>query len=507
MGGCAVNKNDIHRWEKTERGPDKLAAVVAHDKYNWELRKEAAFSLVRMEPRGGRRIGLDLLLSTLLPLPPATQTRIIADMTPELVHYIILQPPPPPNKEGATIDPSISFKDAAFALLSHDPAFTLDEETQKQLRNALIRWIQTDFENRENKPQQFGMEQMVRSLGSDAVNKLPDLINEECTKIERVISLIADHGTPDVKAKASAALVRLEESIESDQWLTKQTPIVQQANEQAKVHATPEQLKQQLTKYQDQETTRIFSAMKRLGGRSVIEYTLKYAADSKKPEERRKAALAALEGHIDKNYATDANQLFEIAKADSTPDAVRDLAFVRLGEFPKEMIVPRLYSDFFPMKNWKLRWLAGSLILKSISVSELPEFFNKLPVSASTKIGMSEPLTYGAAIAKMEAVPHAATPRDIVLAHMNDHSLGAKLTAMGFFYHGKKSDLSILQPYGEKRDPLPKCGPADECGWVCEIPKPGSEETEAKPLSTVGDFVRYCIVPSIAPDTLTHKEK
>src|SRR6516162_6060598 len=56
--GCRVNEDDIHRWESTAHGPDKLRAVLYHDKYDTNLRVEAALSLVRMKPRAGRRIGI-----------------------------------------------------------------------------------------------------------------------------------------------------------------------------------------------------------------------------------------------------------------------------------------------------------------------------------------------------------------------------------------------------------------------------------------------------------------
>src|ERR1700691_4470850 len=63
--GCRVNENDVHRWESTERGPEKLVAVVEHDKYAYPLRTEAALSLIRMRPRSGRRIGIELLTNSL----------------------------------------------------------------------------------------------------------------------------------------------------------------------------------------------------------------------------------------------------------------------------------------------------------------------------------------------------------------------------------------------------------------------------------------------------------
>src|SRR5271165_4890256 len=59
--GCAVSESDVHRWETTEAGPEKLYAIVTHDKYSWPLREEAALSLVRMRPRNGKRIGLEYL--------------------------------------------------------------------------------------------------------------------------------------------------------------------------------------------------------------------------------------------------------------------------------------------------------------------------------------------------------------------------------------------------------------------------------------------------------------
>ncbi|PKN48777.1 MAG: hypothetical protein CVU63_04025, partial [Deltaproteobacteria bacterium HGW-Deltaproteobacteria-20] len=55
--GCRVDQDDIQRWETTERGPAKLVAVITHDKYEPALRVEAALALVRMRPRGGRRVG------------------------------------------------------------------------------------------------------------------------------------------------------------------------------------------------------------------------------------------------------------------------------------------------------------------------------------------------------------------------------------------------------------------------------------------------------------------
>ena len=65
--------------------------------------------------------------------------------------------------------------------------------------------------------------------------------------------------------------------------------------------------------------------MKRVGGRPVVDYCLAYARDKREQrEEPAPDALAALENRIDKNIPADSTRIFDIAKDDATPDAVRD---------------------------------------------------------------------------------------------------------------------------------------------------------------------------------------
>src|SRR5260221_7244254 len=80
--GCRVNEDDIHRWESTAHGPDKLRAVLYHDKYDNALRVEAALSLVRMKPRAGRRIGINIMVDTLASIAPEARQAIVAQLVP-----------------------------------------------------------------------------------------------------------------------------------------------------------------------------------------------------------------------------------------------------------------------------------------------------------------------------------------------------------------------------------------------------------------------------------------
>ena len=41
--GCRVNEDDVRRWESTARGPEKLTAVLLHDKYYLQRREAIVY--------------------------------------------------------------------------------------------------------------------------------------------------------------------------------------------------------------------------------------------------------------------------------------------------------------------------------------------------------------------------------------------------------------------------------------------------------------------------------
>ncbi len=509
--GCAVSESDVHRWESTVRGPYKLVAVVLHDKYSWPLRIEAALALIRMPPRGGRRMGISYLCEkykddemndqdgALATLPEDARRKVVAGMVPVMITEI--QKPPPARKPDGTVDPdpSIPFKDAAFAMLSHEPSLVSDPKAKEDLVAALNQWVQTDFENRiENSAQQYGVEQIMRFLGAGSVRSLPGLINESSTKVDKITSLVADLGDADTKQKGSDALVALAKRIDSQGWYDKQKPIVADSDAKSGAKVTPQQLDNQIKQYQDQELTKVFGSMKRLGGRPVVDYCLAYGSDPKNSADRRQAALAALEGRIDKNNTGDTDKLFAIAKDDNTPDSVRDQAFNRLGELPKELIVTKLYT-LFDSKKWKVRWVAADLILKTMTTRDVPDFMRHLPQTAATKMGMSEFTSYGSIILSRDAPAGAPKPKDLINQYLGAHDLPSKLTALGAYYGGSKGDLGKVVALEGDTAPVPKCDKDDECGWSCDVPKgPGSPDLETKTIVTVGDFAKYCVVPSLS---------
>ena len=505
--GCAVSDSDVHRWETTENGPEKLYAIVIHDKYAWPLREEAALSLIRMRPRNGKRVGLEYLVigydTQLGRVPGAlsvvtedTRRHIVDDLAPKLVDAMAHAPPPRPADGTAAPDPSIPYKDAAFAILSHEPPLANDEKTKADLVGAMTQWVQTDFEARiDNSSQQFGVEQMMRFIGAPSVKQLPSVITETSTKVDRACSLIADIGDDDTKKRAGEALVALAKRIDSADWVERQRTLVVQANQKAKISPSAKQVADQLSQYQENELERVFANMKRVGGRAVVDFCLAYAHDKGKSEKMRTDALAALENRVDKNFPNDVNLIFDVVRDDSNPDRVRGIAMARLGELPKDMITAKLYTLFD--KKWQVRLDAARMILKTITLRDVPEFMRRLPASERIKMGLSEPITYGTLILAMD--PQAGSkPRDVLNSFLQSGELGAKLTAAGSFYGAKRSDASALSAIADDRAAVSKCEQAEQCGWQCDVPKaPGSQERETKSISTVGEFVRWCIEPSL----------
>jgi hypothetical protein len=495
--GCRTSKEDVDRWANTTQGPRKLVAVVIHDKYPLELRVEAAMSLIRMKPRGGRRVGIQGiddqpgLIDTLASMPPAERSKIVNRLVPQLEAEMVKPPPKVQAGQPAPPDPSFPYKDAAFALLTHDGGSLVpEEENRKRLRAALAAWAMADFPTRmDESSQMYGMEQVLRELKAEGVQKLPDLIDPHAKKIDRMADLIAELGDADAKLRASKKLVDVATYIASKQWVDEKSPAVDAANKASKLNPTPEQFKMQLDQYQEEELLRTFSSMKRVGQKPVVDFLLAFVQDKNQPPKRRAAALAALEGNLPKDDPAVVETLIKIAAGKEEDDSVRDVALRRIGDMPRsKVVVDKLYS-LFTHDMWQVRWIAAELILKMSDTSEIDEFMRNL--GRAQGLSISEPLIYGARLAEMKG---PKKPQDIADRYAGQgNSVPARLTALSYYYRvGTKEQLSKVEGYANDKSKVPECSEsAKECEWKCEYKK------ETKDVKTVGDFVEYCVKPAM----------
>jgi len=499
VAGCRTTNEDVNRWASTVQGPKKLVAVLTHDKYPIDLRVESGLALIRMKPRNGRRVGIEGsddqagLMASLAQMAPAERTILVSRLVPAL-EAEIKKPPPVVQGGQVAADPSVPYKDAAFALLKHEGGRLVpDDQLRRRLRDALSSWISVNFAQRfDDSSQMYSVKQMVGDLRSDAVRSLPNQMVPGAAKVEAMAELVADYGDPPTKLAASQRLVTIATETASEAWIRQKSPGVEAANKAAKLAPTADQFKQQLETYQEEELVRVFTSMKRVGGAPVVDYLLAFAQDGKQSPKKRAAALAALQGHLDRNSGKHADAVLAVAAAPDTPPQVLDVALQRAGEFPRPVVVSRLYA-LFDSKVWKVRWVAAELVLRMSDTSQLPEFFEH--IGKVQGMAMTEPLRYGGLIAEMKG---AMKPVDAVTPYISSsRPVPARLTALGYYFNrGTAADLPKVSHLASDTAKTPTCAKDDEgCEWTCKLDVDG--KLEAKDVKTVGEFFDFCLKPAM----------
>lgn len=495
--GCRVNEDDLSRWEATQRGPEKLKAVLLHDKYALALRTDAAVSLIKMKPRGGRFVGIDIMVEALADIPTDQREKILAGLVPAVVAELQKEPPAAQAGQPPPPDPSFAYKDAAYAVLTYEkPVLLTDEKLRSELRESLIVWAMKDFEHRlENRNQKTGMEQLLRLLGSDGVKGLPDKITRDSRALDKIGSLIDELSSPATREAASARYVEIAKWITSPEWYEAKKQVVEASNKTQKLEPTPEQFQQQMDQYQDEELMRVLGNLKKVGGRAAVDFCLTYAADGKAKKERRAFALAAIELKLDPKNADDVNRIFAIAMSDSPPE-VLDQAFKRVGEMPREAVIDKLYQTFKTDK-WKVRRSAAAIVLKMSEVKHVDEFMSKLPEKEAKGFARGEALMYGAALVDLKNGDVKKAVDKYLTEPVN---LAPRATAFSFYLmNGKGDDLKTVAAFENDKVAMPVCDADDDCKWTCYVPKDEKkpEDTELKEIKTFGDYVKLCVEPAI----------
>jgi hypothetical protein len=237
--------------------------------------------------------------------------------------------------------------------------------------------------------------------------------------------------------------------------------------------------------------------MRKVGGRPCVDFLLTLAASKEQSEKRRQAALAALEGRLDRNNPDDLKRILQIASVDA-PDVVLDQAFRRVGELPRELVVDKLY-EIFKTDKWKIRRAAAGTVLKMSTAKHIDEFMGKLPEGASAKgFAMGEALAYGASLGDLKE----GKPLDGLKKYFSSGTAIQRTTALGYWFtFGTSADVAALAPYENDRTTAPVCETDADCKWACEVPKEGAKdpakERESKDIKSVGDFVRFCVEPAM----------
>ncbi len=492
---CRTSENDVHRWANTQQGPHKIVAVMSHDKYPDELRVEAAMTLVRMKPRSGRRIGIDLLVSGLAALPAERRAALVAGMVPQLEQEVRKPPPQPLDGGIRPEDASFPYKDAAFAMLSNQPeSLVANEEQRRSLHEALAQWVVSDFARRmDDSSQAYGMGQLLDHLGPRGVRELSKLIKPEEPKIASIAGFIADLGDEKTKVEASRQLVAVAKEVDSQSWLDRKAPVLRKANETSGHKVEGKRFQLQLQRYQEEEMMRVLSSLKKVGKAPAVEYLLALAEDGARPEKRRATALAAMESHVERDNEEHLERLLALASGDATPDSVRDLALRRIGELPRKQIIEPLYA-LFRKDNWKIRWVAAELALETSEAKHLAEFMKHL--GSVRNMAITEPIRYGKLIGSLKGAQ--SYPALVNPYKERSQPAPVRLAAFGYYLeHGRANQLDEVEGFAKDGMRVPECAAgADQCEWNCEVVE--GKDQVVKEIKTVGDFVEYCVKPAMA---------
>jgi len=337
------------------------------------------------------------------------------------------------------------------------------------------------------------VDQVLAALRAQGVKKLPDLLAPNAPKLDRLVQFIADFGDEETKLRASKKLVEVAEYIASQKWREDKTPQLRKANQDSKLNPTPKQFEDQLAQYQEEELIRLFSSMKKIGGKPVVNFLIGFASNKAIAEKQRLTALAALENNLDKNDPKHADAMLDLASGSDTPDSVRDQALRRIGEMPRKNVIDRLFK-LFDHPNWKVRWVAAELVLKMSDSAQLPEFMKHL--GEVKHMALAEPLRYGDLLndVKGPQKPEAFVPPYV----QKDNKVPARLSALAWYFnHGTSKDLEMLRTWSTDKTATPKCAAdAKDCEWKCEAPT-ADGKSEVRDITKVGEFVLYCVIPEI----------
>lgn len=479
LESCQTTANDIRRWGTTENGPAKLSSVLTHRKYDVDLRVEAALTLIGMEPRGGRRIGIDRLLETLEDTPQPLRQELL----PPLVTNVVKRLAAPPTEAGE--DPTIAYKDTAYALLQHEQRLIQDAEQRRTLESALMDWAMKDFVKRLDAPtQRVSMQQMLSDLGPRSVEGLPPLIVPDAQKTDQIVRIIADVGSAETKLAAAEQLVTVTRYAASAAWREARSKELEQQDPKAFEAAGPKTIQKHLLQLQEEEVLRQFASLRRLGGSPTVDFLLQFAFDAQYPEKARLGALAALESHVEKAPDSVANALLDFAMNEKTPETLRGAAFVRAGEVPLTKLEGTLRKAVLE-GGMAVRLAAAELWLGKAKKEEVPDFLATL--GKAGHLGVGEPLRYGRLLGNIEGFDSS-----VLDSYINKRSApaAARLTALGYYYaYGTKAELAQMERMGEDGQAVPECAEGEEaCNWRC------GEQS----IDSVGAFFRHCVAPHMA---------
>ncbi len=416
---------DIAHWQRTQKGPGKIVAVLLSDDYPTELRVDAARALVEMERvdvDGVEQLGL--ALDRLVEAEPSGAATIVDGLAPRLVEVLSEPAATPEGDDGATSAPpqrQVRAKDAAFRVSARASA-----PTKASLGRAILDWFAADYARRA----MLGVvsaEQAAEAFGDEGALMLVRAMSERMPKemLPRMTQRAAELGSPATRSAAADRVVAIERAMEGPEflaWLEAQIrrTLTRDGNE-------PDAARVQLTAALNREkfiNDGALPAMRFLADQPAVAERLLQIAETPTPaglegevregfEARRARALAALEG---KTTPEQVGRLLALATGADVPLPVRDLAFNRLADagsaeaiapmWPLVQAVAAPGASRDEVERVRLlRMKAGELVLVLGKADGMRELLRRLPRGNAASYEPDELQVYAYRIAEIPEPP------------------------------------------------------------------------------------------------------
>lgn len=462
---CKVTEADVEVWKGTVKGPGKIVAVILADKYDDALRTRAALALVEMERQDVE--GIAELQRTLQRLDEGTRQRIIDAMVPQLEQHMKGQGAAQAGAPGGTGAPTAlqtRSKDAAFLVIAlASPA------TRLKLTQSIVGWYAEDFNGR-SLAGNYSAEQVVRALGTPAATVLVDALTSRLPKeaVVKLSELIGQLGDPATKQRAGERLVQIEREIEAPEFIAWLSSVVRDQLKQNAPNAPVDDARVRQIAELNRENyinDGALPAMKQLASIPAVTERLLEIAESPgvddKMAERRKRALLALEGNVNRSHLP---RLLAIALNTQTPIAVRDNAFQRIGDIKAPEAIPQLWALVSDPGTddtaQRIRWVASSIVLQTGGTAIVTEFLAKLPSGAAVRYAPEELTEYAKILGQL-----TPPPTEIMRAQLGSPDWWDRVIALRYFERkGTAADVAQLERL--RADAAVVSGPGWEEGFT-----------------------------------------
>jgi hypothetical protein len=193
LAACSVTAQDIEKWKTTQKGPDKIAAVLLDDRYDADLRARAATALADV----GNQRQWEQLEKAFKVMQEPQRSQIVDALVPHLQEMMRegTEPPSPP------LASQVAAKDLAHLALPYAQG-----EAKTAIQDLLIEWCVADFNQRFYIGRR-SIDVVIEDVGPRASEALIELLGPESEVYDKVTEYLDKMAPEDLQHKAGAKLI------------------------------------------------------------------------------------------------------------------------------------------------------------------------------------------------------------------------------------------------------------------------------------------------------------